>query len=232
MRARTVLVVLVGVGIAARAAAPAAQQREAMVRASEKPSSAMPGAPPPSVEGTWGFNANETHEDQRNWRRVVHPDLDTSQPPPAPSRLGVLPPEAYDNDVRRALRDLLEVAQSYTLSVHDKDVTITDDLDRATTYATDGHREKHQFGATEFDSRTTWDRALLSQQIDALDMIKMSQVFMPSEDGRSLFIWIKVDKPDMTPPIKPITRVYSRTAPLPGGGTPPRTSSDPARLPR
>ena len=217
MRARTVLVVLVGVGIAAGAAAPSAQQREAVARAADVAAATVSPAPAASkVEGLWDFNPGESHEDQRNWRRVVHPDLDTSQPAQPPPRSGFLPPEAYDNDARRALRDLLEIAQSYTLAVHEKDVTITDDLGRSTTYATDGRREKHQFGATEFDARTTWDHALLSQQIEALDLIRMSQVFMPSEDGRSLFIWIKVEKPEMNPPIKPITRVYSRTVPAPG----------------
>jgi hypothetical protein len=232
MRARTVLVVLVGVGIAARAAAPSAQQREAVARVADGSTSTVPSAHSTStVEGLWDFNPGESHEDQRNWRRVVHPDLDTSQPA-QPPRSGILPPEAYDNDARRALRDLLEIAQSYTLAVREKDVTITDDLGRSTTYATDGRREKHQFGATEFDARTTWDHALLSQQIEAMDLIRMTQVFMPSEDGRSLFIWIKVEKPEMNPPIKPITRVYSRTAPAPGAAKLPRTSLDPARPPR
>jgi hypothetical protein len=232
MRARTVLVVLVGLGVGAGAAALHAQQREAVARAASIEASAVTAAPPPSVEGSWEFNASESHEDQRNWRRVVHPDLDTSQPAAPPARLGLLPPEAYDNDVRRALRDLLEIAQSYKFLVHDHDVTITDDLDRSTTYGTDGHREKHQFGATEFDVRTTWDKTLLSQQVEAVDLIKLSQVFMPSEDGRSLFLWIKVEKPEMTPAIKPITRVYSRAAPASAVGKPPRTPSDPARPPR
>ena len=67
------------------------------------------------------------------------------------------PPGLLDNDIRRAVRDLLELAQQYTIDVGNDTVTLSDDLQRVTTFATDGRREKHRSGATEYESTTSWN---------------------------------------------------------------------------
>jgi hypothetical protein len=182
---------------------------------------------PSALAGRWMFDDKNSREDQRNWRRPVADDTQNLiSPRTGPPAVGLLTPGpgmpmgsvgphssagVYENDVRRAMRDLLELAPMYAISVGDGTVTITDDLDHTTTFATDGRREKRQQGATEFESQTTWNAdGQLVQDIAWTKELRLSQVWFPGDDGASLFVWIKVLKPTFTPPIKDIRRTYGR----------------------
>lgn len=187
-----------------------------------------PRLPATALAGTWAFDEKGTFEDQRNWRRPVVGDatapragspassgsstFGTGSPGPGVP-LGYGGPRSaaglFDNDVRRAMRDLLELAQQYTIDVGNDTVTLSDDLQRATTFATDGRREKHRLGATEYESKTSWnaDNQLVQEWSRGKDL-KVHVIWLPANEGNALFVWIKVEKPTFTPPIKDIKRVY------------------------
>jgi hypothetical protein len=118
-------------------------------------------------------------------------------------------PFAGDWQLRSAMRDLLEVAESLSFRVSSDSVTITDDLQRALTFATSGNKEKRQLAATEFNVRTRFTGGALTQQM-TVDALMLTEVYLPSEDGREMLVSISVDKPDFQPPLKTIMRVYTR----------------------
>jgi len=197
-----------------------------------------PAAPAPDVNlsGTWKFDDGAIKDDPRNWRRPVQgravlPGAGAGPTPGAPpERTGagsVGDPatgaptsarapraagslgEPWDSQVRRALRDLLEVTPLYTITVLPTQVTFVDDLERTFVYATDGRKEKKRAGGTEFDVRTTWEGNILRQDIVA-SQLRMSQAFMLASDQSAMFVWLTVEKPELVPPIKKLARVYLR----------------------
>ena len=198
-----------------------------------------PAAPAPdlNLSGTWKFDDAAIKDDPRNWRRpvggriplpgagvgpapgapsdralpggVVDPaDSASSAPSRAPRSAGSLG-EPWDSQVRRAIRDLLEVTPLYTITVQPTQVTFVDDLERTFVYMTDGRKEKKRMGGTEFDVRTTWEGNVLRQDIVA-SQLRMSQAFMLATDQSAMFVWLNVEKPELVPPIKKLARVYVR----------------------
>lgn len=186
---------------------------------------------PEDLAGTWTFDEKATHEDQRNWRRPVADETSTltgaARAPwnnqylggpmvPGPGvPVGPAGPRSsagiFDNDVRRAMRDLLELAETFGIAVGDGTVTFTDDLERSTSFATDGRKEKHHEGATDYESVTSWNPdGQLVQDVSWTKELRITQIWLPSDDGQLLFVWAKVLKPTFTPPIKDIKRVYTR----------------------
>lgn len=119
----------------------------------------------------------------------------------------------FETAFRRTLRDLLEIAESYSIKVDAGRATVIDDLGRALVFTLNGRKEKHRLGATEFEARSAWDGVRLTLDVEAYGGFRMSQVFQPSEDAQSLFVAMVVQKPKFTPPIKDVTRVYRRAAP-------------------
>jgi hypothetical protein len=111
---------------------------------------------------------------------------------------------------RRTMRDLLEIAEGYVVRPEADRVTVTDDLGRALVFMLDGRKTKHRLGGTEFTSRSRWEDARLTVDIEAEAGFKMSQVFLPAEDGAALFVGMVVTKPQFTPALKNIQRVYRR----------------------
>lgn len=191
-----------------------------------------PKLPMTALAGTWTFDEKGTSEDQRNWRRPVAADAAVTRPGSTPSSggsstygtgspgpgvpLGYGGPRSasglFDNDVRRAMRDLLELAQQVTIDVGNDTVTLGDDLQRSTTFATDGRREKHRSGATEYESKTSWNADnQLVQELSRGKDLKVQLIWLPANEGKAMFVWIKVEKPAFTPPIKDIKRVYLKT---------------------
>ncbi len=200
----------------------------ATLAAQDRVSSPSTGTPAIALSGKWTFNDDAIREDPRNWRRPVGgapfagptavanaPGAGAGMggaafgPSGRPRPAGSLG-EPFDSDVRRALRDLLEVARRFDIAVAAAQVTFTDDLSRVFTFATDGRREKQRAGGTEYDVRTTWDGPVLMQEISAYREFKMTQAFRLSEDGRQLFVWLTVDKPALVPPVRQLRRVYTR----------------------
>ena len=111
--------------------------------------------------------------------------------------------------LRTAMRDLLETAESLAFQIKPDAVTITDDLNRALTYATTATKEKRQLAATKFDVKTRWNGQALTQEITAWTFA-MTEVYLLRDDGQELLVSIKIDKPQFQPPIKNIARVYVR----------------------
>lgn len=184
---------------------------------------------PDALAGRWTFDDKDSHEDQRNWRRPVADDTqELTGPRATPPAVGLWTPGpgvpmnsagprssagVFDNDVRRAMRDLLELAPTYAISIGDGTVTITDDLEHKTTFATDGRKEKHMQGATEYESHTTWNAdGQLVQDVAWTKELRLSEIWFPGDDGTSLFVWIKVLKPTFTPPVKDIRRTYMKVS--------------------
>ena len=240
MSRRALRHVLVGLGVFACVAGGSARQASPTSPSAQAPSASgpPPAERAANLAGSWEFDDGQSKEDQRNWRRPVgaarpipsntggrgggfpgssagYPGGPGGMMPPMGGGGGGFVPRpssaAYDTELRRALRDLLEVAAGYEIALKQDQVIITDDLERTLTFSTSGKKEKHRIGATNFESRTSWDGGLLMQDIEAVGGFHMSQVFFPAEDGQSMFVSIRVDKPDFKPPIKPITRTYRRT---------------------
>jgi hypothetical protein len=215
---------LAGMSVTWLAAVPLAQQPAPPAAAADPP---VPhAAPVPSIGGSWKFDATDSKDDERNWRRPVRPEAE----PGAARRGGMSSPMVVgdnpgpagpvyvrrasvssreENAMRRALRDLLELAETYRIDVGSDRVTMTDDLGRTISYATDGTKETHLVGGTEFEVESAWYHAQLTQTISA-GALRLSQVFLPGDDGRTLFLEIRVVKPDLKPPVKTVSRVYRR----------------------
>jgi hypothetical protein len=234
--ARIVLVVLAFGALSTFGAAQAPQSTPTPTLVS--PAAPAAPAPDVNLSGTWKFDDGAIKDDPRNWRRPVQgrpavpgavggagapPETGgsggsgggvgdpvaaastTLRPPRSAGSLG----EPWDSQVRRALRDLLEVTPRYTITVQPTQVTFVDDLDRKFVYMTDGRKEKKRAGGTEFDVRTTWEGSVLRQDIVA-SALRMSQAFMLASDQSAMFVWLTVEKPELVPPIKKLARVYMR----------------------
>jgi hypothetical protein len=175
---------------------------------------AAPQANGAAVVGAWQLDRARTADSQETWRRSVDAMRANEQVPPGndadPLATALMRQiDSPDWRLRTAMRDLLEVAERLDFRVGQGKVTITDDLDRALTFATGGDREKHQLAATEFHARTKWNGEALTQDISA-DLLALSVVYLPSDDGRALLMSIKVVRPQFSPPFKEITRIYVR----------------------
>jgi hypothetical protein len=163
--------------------------------------------------GTWKLDRDKTKDNQDVWKRKLDA-LRAAQDDPdggGPFNLRVShAPFSGDWQLKSAMRDLLEVAESLSFRVASDSVTITDDLRRALTFATTGNKEKRQLAATEFNVRTKFTGNALTQQM-TVDELVMTEIYLPSEDGREMLVSISVEKPDFQPPLKTIMRVYTRT---------------------
>jgi hypothetical protein len=110
---------------------------------------------------------------------------------------------------RDLMRDLLEVAQSLDLKIAPSAVTMTDDIDRSRTYPTDGSRQHYRLGGSEFNARVQWRDSQLHKDIDAAFGFKMTEVYYLSDDGRRLFVILRVAGAPKNAPIG-ANRVYDR----------------------
>src|SRR5580692_7331893 len=165
------------------------------------------------LAGTWKLDRAKTKDDQGVWKRRLDALRAAQEADPDAGSVFSLrtshAPFAGDWQLRSAMRDLLEVAESLSFRVSSDSVTITDDLQRALTFATSGTKEKRQLAATEFNVRTRFTGGALTQQM-TVDELTLTEVYLPSEDGREMLVSISVDKPDFQPPLKTIMRVYTR----------------------
>ena len=170
------------------------------------------------IVGAWKIDRRGLPDDQDVWRRRV----DAMPTEPAAPRAGgfttydpllASPGSSYSAldiaTLRSAMRDLLETAERLSFELSDDAVTITDDLNRARTYATTGKKERRQLAATEFDAKTKWSGAALTQDITVWNFA-MTEVYLPRQDNQELLVSLKIAKPNFQPPIKDIARVYTR----------------------
>jgi hypothetical protein len=123
-------------------------------------------------------------------------------------------------EVRGFVRDLLEVPYELTIRLADDAITFVDDLDREMTFTMDGRKQKYQVSASRFEARMQWDGERLRKDIDAAHGFKMNELYFLSEDGRRLFVIIRVgeQRKDLRP--VGVNRVYDRSDqdPVPGSG--------------
>jgi len=213
-----------------QAAAPSAPARPA----TPVPSEASKARPHTDFSGTWKYNADESinattgrPETARavNDRRGVSRGGVPRVPPAGPQGGG----GGYQGpvggggfgpgtDIGNALfleqrdtqRDLMEIAPQLKFDVTSNSVTITDDLDRALTFSTDGKRQKYQLGAALFDAKSSWNGAQLKNDMEGPDGLKITATYFLSDDGDRMFVILRVGQPAKDAPPVGVNRVYDR----------------------
>lgn len=123
---------------------------------------------------------------------------------------GVGPTPEMLRESRDMARDLLEVAERFTIAVTDDRVTLTDDLGRQRTYLTNNRKEKHQIAASRFEVRSEWQDSQLRQFIEGAFDFRMTQTYFLSPDGRRLFLIVRVGEVRRNRPQTGFNRVYDR----------------------
>jgi hypothetical protein len=126
------------------------------------------------------------------------------------------------SEVRGLFRDLLEVPEILRIKVTDGTVSFTDDLDRERNYPTTGKKQHYQLGAASYDAKVHWEGNQLFREIEGARNFKMHETYFLSEDGKRLFVIIRVGDPptekekEKGAQIVGVNRVYDRVAN--GGG--------------
>src|SRR5262249_41749692 len=105
-----------------------------------------------------------------------------------------------------------EVPQTLKIKVSSEAVSLTDDLDRERTYPTSGKKQHYQLGAANYDAKAYWDGHQFYKDIEGIRGFKMHETYFLSEDGKRLFVIIRVGDPskDKNAPIVGFNRVYDR----------------------
>jgi hypothetical protein len=111
---------------------------------------------------------------------------------------------------RTYVRDLLEVAEILRIRAATGEVVMSDDLGRERTYIADGKLQKYQLAAARFEARSTWTETYFRKEIEGANGFKMSETYFVSEDGRRLFVIIRIGDPKKPETLAGINRVYDR----------------------
>lgn len=188
---------------------------------------------PDQFAGVWDYNPSESvnvatgRPEQSPRNATQRPPVVRRLPPPADAAdadtvagrgrenapgnpFGPTPEMLREN--RDMTRDLLEVPETLTITILDASVTLTDDLDRARAYPTDGRRERYRIGASEFQARVQWEGSRLRKDIDGAFGFRMSETYFLSPDANRLFVIIRVGEPVRGRPLTGFDRVYDRVA--------------------
>ena len=115
---------------------------------------------------------------------------------------------------RTYVRDLLEVPEILKIRASAAEVIIADDLARERTYVADGKLQKYQLGAARYEARSTWTPTYFRKEIEGTNGFKMSETYFISEDGRRLFVIIRIGDPKKPETLAGVNRVYDRVAGL------------------
>jgi len=116
---------------------------------------------------------------------------------------------------RTYVRDLLEVAEILRIRAATSEVVMSDDLGRERTYVADGKLQKYQLAAARFEARSTWTDTYFRKDIEGANGFKMSETYFVSEDGRRLFVIIRIGDPKKPETLAGINRVYDRIDSVP-----------------
>ena len=116
---------------------------------------------------------------------------------------------------RTYVRDLLEVPEVLKIRASAAEVIITDDLARERTYVADGKLQKYQLGAARFEARSSWTPTYFRKEIEGTNGFRMSETYFISEDGRRLFVIIRIGDPKKPETMSGVNRVYDRVDGLP-----------------
>ena len=123
------------------------------------------------------------------------------------------PTVAMIQENRSLARDLLEVPETLSISLAPAAVTFVDDLERSRVYATTGEKSRYQLGAARFNAALEWSGAQLIKRIDGADGFRMTETYFLSEDGRRLFVILRVGSDRKNAPVMGVNRVYDRIDP-------------------
>lgn len=120
------------------------------------------------------------------------------------------PTVAMIQENRSLARDLLEIPESLAITATTGAVTFTDDLERVRVYPTDGQRSRYQLGAARFNAAAEWNGTQFIKRIDGADGFRMTETYFLSEDGRRLFVIVRVGSNRKNAPVMGVNRVYDR----------------------
>lgn len=116
----------------------------------------------------------------------------------------------YVAERRALLRDLLEVPETLRITATAEGVTFVDDLQRSRTYPANGKFTKYQIGAAQFEARAAWEGAQFQKDIQAANKFRMSELYFLSDDGKRLFVVIRVGDDAKPDTVIGVNRVYDR----------------------
>jgi len=111
---------------------------------------------------------------------------------------------------RTLLRDLLEVPEKLTIRAAAQSVSITDDLKRERVYETDGKKRKYQLSAATYEATAGWQDSSFRKEIHGTNNFKMTETYVLSEDGKRLFVIIRIGDPKRPETMAGVNRVYDR----------------------
>ncbi|HVQ42394.1 MAG TPA: hypothetical protein VMS54_09310 [Vicinamibacterales bacterium] len=111
---------------------------------------------------------------------------------------------------RTLLRDLLEVPEKLTIRAAAESVSITDDLKRERVYSTDGKKRKYQLSAATYEATAGWQDSAFRKEIHGTNNFKMTETYVLSEDGKRLFVIIRIGDPKRPETMAGVNRVYDR----------------------
>jgi hypothetical protein len=111
---------------------------------------------------------------------------------------------------RTYVRDLLEVPEILKIRASSDEVVFADDLGRERTYSTDGRMQKYMLSAARYEARGNWTETYFRKDIQGANNFKMSETYFVSEDGRRLFVIIRIGDPKRPETLAGVNRVYDR----------------------
>lgn len=113
---------------------------------------------------------------------------------------------------RTYVRDLLEVPELLKIRASSDEVVIADDLGRERSYSTDGRLQKYMLSAARYEARGSWTDTYFRKDIQGANNFKMSETYFVSEDGRRLFVIIRIGDPKRPETLAGVNRVYDRVS--------------------
>jgi hypothetical protein len=127
---------------------------------------------------------------------------------------GLGPTPEMMREQRDMSRDLLEVAEQYTIALGSGQITFVDDIERERTYPIGGRKQKYQLGASEFTARIEWTGRELRKEIEGNLGFRMTEVYFLSPDAKRLFVMVRVGQPNRNRQQSGFNRVYDRVEPV------------------
>jgi hypothetical protein len=208
-------------------------------RGQSEPSAAPQTVDHSALAGTWRLDEAQSKLRAENWHDRLHNRREPAPCLPTLTRPGE--PVTYDCRSAYQLpragppnmmgesallmfgRPLLDASPTLTIIVGASSVTIGGELLETRTYAATGKPEKVDVivhhsarwpSARPLRIVTQWVGATLVQEKKAAYSgvtVAATATYLPVDNGQQLFVLIDVSAPKLTPPVKPIRRVYVRS---------------------
>ncbi len=121
------------------------------------------------------------------------------------------PTVAMIQENRSLTRDLLEVPESLDdLADARSDHVRGRPVSRNACIPRPARRSRYQIGAARFNAALEWNGTQLVKRIDAADGFRMTETYFLSEDGKRLFVILRVGSNRKNAPVMGVNRVYDR----------------------